>query len=398
MPGSVRFLLDGRERTIEGVDPTTTILQWLRGAERRCGTKEGCAEGDCGACTVVLAELHRGEVRLRAVNACLLFVPVLDGKALFTVESLRDGDGALHPVQQALVEAHGSQCGFCTPGFVMSLYAMYESEPEPSRLRVDDVLAGNLCRCTGYRPIADAARRAYALPDAHRPEARARLADALRAIARTDRLELEHGGRRFFAPRTLDDAAELVARHPGAHPLAGGTDVGLWVTKEHRTLETIVYVGAVEELSRVEAGPTHLEIGAAATYTDVHAALAAIHPDLGELVRRIGSVQIRNAGTLGGNVANASPIGDTLPALLALDASVVLRAGAERRELPLDRFFLGYRQTALRPGELLERIRIPVHASARRFRTYKVSKRLDQDIAAVCGAFAVELEQGRVRH
>src|SRR5690242_5848632 len=205
MPGSVRFLLDGRVRTIADVDPTTTILQWLRGAERRCGTKEGCAEGDCGACTVVLGELRGGAVRLRAVNACLLFVPVLDGKALFTVESLRAADGALHPVQRALVDAHGSQCGFCTPGFVMSLYAMYESEPEPTRARVDDVLAGNLCRCTGYRPIADAARSAYALPDARRPEARARLAAALRGIARTDRLELAHGGRRFLAPRTLHE-------------------------------------------------------------------------------------------------------------------------------------------------------------------------------------------------
>jgi xanthine dehydrogenase small subunit len=397
VPNSVRFILDGRPRALSGVDPTTTVLQWLRGGERRCGTKEGCAEGDCGACTVVLGELDGGDaVRLRAVNACLLFLPALDGKALFTVESLR-GPAGLHPVQQALVECHGSQCGFCTPGFVMSMFALWESEREaPSRRRIDDVLAGNLCRCTGYRPIVDAVRRAYALaePDG---AARAGLSQALRAIARDGGLELAHGGRRYLAPRTLDALAELVERNPGALLVAGGTDVGLWVTKEHRDLDLVVSVSGVPELREIVESETHLEVGAAVTYADVHARLATLHPDLGELVRRIGSTQIRNVGTLGGNLANASPVGDTPPALLALDATVVLRRGAERRELPLDAFFLGYRKTALRPGELLEKIRIPRPAPDRLFRVYKVSKRFDQDIAAVCGAFSVSLESGRVR-
>jgi len=398
MAGCVRFILDGRVRELARVDPTMTVLQWLRGPERRCGTKEGCAEGDCGACTVVLGDLHRGRVRLRPVNACILFVPALDGKALFTVESLRDAGGELHPVQRAMVECHGSQCGFCTPGFVMSLYALYESEPAPSRQRIDDALAGNLCRCTGYRPIVAAARRAYELgqraPDADAAE---ELAALLRSIARQDALELQGGGRRFFAPRTADALAELRERHPEARLVAGGTDVGLWVTKQHLELDTLISVSEVAELAVVSVGDMHLEIGAAATYADVHAVLAAQHPDLGELVRRIGSVQIRNVGTLGGNVANASPIGDTLPALMALDASVVLRSGRQRRELPLDAFFVGYRKTALRPGEFLERIRVPVRAPHRHFRTYKVSKRFDQDVSAVCGAFSLELEHGLVR-
>jgi xanthine dehydrogenase small subunit len=398
MSGTVRFILDGRVRELAGFDPTLTVLQWLRGHEGRCGTKEGCAEGDCGACTVVLGELSGEGVRLRAVNACILFLPALDGRALFTVESLRGEDGALHPVQEAMVECHASQCGFCTPGFVMSLYALHESEGRPGRARLDDVLAGNLCRCTGYRPIVEAAWRAYDLgggpPGA---AARERLRAQLRSIQRQDGLALAHAGRRYFAPRTLDALAELYLAEPGAQLLAGGTDVGLWVTKLHRALPTLISVSEVEELRRIEAGPGGLALGAAVTYADAHAALAALHPDLGELVRRIGSTQIRNLGTLGGNLANASPIGDTPPALLALDARLVLRRGAERRELPLASFFLGYRRTALQPGELLERIVVPRPAPGRHFRAYKVSKRFDQDISAVCGAFSLSLEDGRVR-
>jgi xanthine dehydrogenase small subunit len=394
----LRFIVDGEVRELERVDPTMTVLDYLRGVEHRCGTKEGCAEGDCGACTVVLGELADGRVRLRAVNACLVFLPAIDGKALFTVESLRAADGALHPVQQALVECHGSQCGFCTPGFVMSIFAMYESEPAPSRRRIDDVLAGNLCRCTGYRPVVDAVERAYAGADARRGARLDGLAAQLRSIAREDALLIEHEGRRFLAPRSLPALFEALEGHPGAHLLAGGTDLGLLVTKGHRTLDTVVWLGAIPELSRVEATATHLEIGAAVTYADVHAALAAAHPDLGELVRRIGSQQIRNLGTLGGNVANASPIGDTLPALVALDATVVLASARGTRELPVESFFLGYRKTALGPGEIVARVRVPARRPERLFRAYKVSKRFDQDISAVCGAFALELEDGRVRH
>ena len=396
MSGSVRFVLDGRVRELAGIDPGMTVLQWLRGVERRCGTKEGCAEGDCGACTVVLGELRDGGVRLLPVNACILFLPALDGKALFTVESLRQ-DGRLHPVQQALVECHGSQCGFCTPGFVMSLYALYESGERPSRRRIDDALAGNLCRCTGYRPIADAARRAYELGRSAGSAAREELAAQLRSIERRDTLALEHGARRFFAPRTADALADLCQRHPDATLLAGATDVGLWVTKGHRELEVLISTSSVTELARASVEDGHLLLGAALTLSDAQEVLAAQHPDLGELLRRFGSPQVRNAGTVGGNVANASPIGDLPPALLALDAKVVLRRGGDRRELPMEEFFLGYRKTALRPGEFLERIRVPLRSPGREFRAYKVSKRFDQDISAVCGAFSVELERGRVR-
>ena len=397
MTDRIRFILDGQVREPAGVDPTQTVLQYLRGVENRCGTKEGCAEGDCGACTVVLGELHRGEVRYRAVNACILFVPALDGKALFTVESLCRGGEALHPVQEAMVDCHASQCGFCTPGFVMSLVALYESEPAPSRARLDEVLAGNLCRCTGYRPIVAAAREAYAGGGGPRLAAQqARLAELLRSIRRRDTLALEHGGRRWFAPVTADALAELLLRHPAARLVAGATDVGVWVTKQHVEIETAISVASIPELAEIRETPTHLEIGAAATYTDAWAPLAARWPDLGELLRRLGSQQIRNVGTLGGNVANGSPVGDAIPPLLALDATLVLRRGPERRELPAGGFFLGYRRTALRPGEFLETIRVPQPSPRRLFRAYKVSKRFDQDISAVCGAFSVELDGGRV--
>jgi xanthine dehydrogenase small subunit len=369
--GGLRFILDGAVREIERIDPTRTVLEYLRGVGR-CGTKEGCAEGDCGACTVVLGELHDGRVRFRAVNACLLFVPALDGKALFTVESLRDRGGELHPIQRAMVECHGSQCGFCTPGFVMSIFALFESEPEPTRPRIDEALAGNLCRCTGYRPIVAAVHRAYALRrDRDRDGApREALAARLAALARAETLAIEHEGRRFYAPRSLEAALELLERHPGALLLAGGTDLGVTVTKDHRRLDTVLYLGAVPELTSIVRGGTHLEIGAAASYTDLLEAVADHHGDLGALIRRIGSQQIRNLGTLGGNLATASPIGDTLPALVALDATVVLARRGARRELPVEELIVGYRKTALRPGELLERIRLPLPRPGRAFRAY----------------------------
>ena len=397
MSPGIRFVLDGKVRELRDVDPTLTVLDWLRGRERRCGSKEGCREGDCGACTVVLAELHGGGLRYRAVNACILFVPALDGKALLTVESLGRPGEPLHPVQEAMVACHASQCGFCTPGFVMSLVALYESEPAPSPARVSEVLAGNLCRCTGYRPIAEAADRAYEKGDGPRLVAvQEALVAQLRSIRREETLELSHAGKRLLAPRSADALARLLVENPQAQLLAGGTDMGLWVTKQRRELPLLVHLGAVEELARATVTGGHLEVGAAATYTDLLAALPASLGPLASLIRRIGSQQIRNTGTLVGNVANASPIGDSSPALLALGATAVLRRGDERREVGLDDFFLAYRKTALRPGEFIERIRVPLPGPTTRFATYKVSKRPDQDISAVCGAFAVRIEGGRV--
>ena len=390
----VRFSLDGEIVTLDDVDPTRTVLQLLREDLGRIGTKEGCAEGDCGACTVVLGELQNGGIRFRAINSCIQFVPTLDGKALFTVESLQDENGALHPVQQALVECHASQCGFCTPGFVMSLFALYKSAQRPSRRAINDALAGNLCRCTGYRPIVDAACRMSEFPD--RTDERATF-EQLQSIRRSDSLALTNDGRTYFAPSTLAELATLRKANPDSRLLAGGTDLGLWVTKQLRELPSLIYVGNVRELLQIDVDPDALHIGAAVSLTDAFAAIVAHYPDLEELCRRFASPPIRNAGTLCGNIANGSPIGDSMPILLALGATLTLRSGATTRELPLDDFYLDYQKTALEPGEFVVRVTIPRRKRPAIVRSYKVSKRFDQDISAVCGGYCVDIVDGVVR-
>ncbi|HYE01562.1 MAG TPA: xanthine dehydrogenase small subunit [Alphaproteobacteria bacterium] len=398
MSDAIRFLLNGEPREVRGLSPTTTVLEYLRGWENKCGTKEGCAEGDCGACTVALAEAAEdGGLAWRSVNACIQFLPTLDGKALYTVESLRAPDGALHPVQRAMVECHGSQCGFCTPGFVMSLFALTRNAPAADDETIHDALTGNLCRCTGYRPILDAARSLGAeAGDDHIRAAEAEVAATLRRLQRDDTFVYEHDGAHFFAPRKPKALAKLLDSLPNATLLAGGTDVGLWVTKQHRRLPTLVYTGNIAKLHRIRRTEAGLEIGAAATHTEAFEALAGIEPSMRALWQRFASLQVRNAGTLGGNIANGSPIGDGMPPLIALGARIVLTAAEGSRELPLDEFYIAYRQTALRPGEFVERVIVPPLGPDTLFKTYKVSKRFDQDISAVCGGFAVRLEDGRV--
>jgi xanthine dehydrogenase small subunit len=412
----IRFALDGEIVTLDGVDPTRTVLQYLREDLGRTGTKEGCAEGDCGACTVVIGELHGNGIRFRAVNSCIQFVPTLDGKELFTVESLTGANRALHPVQQALVDCHGSQCGFCTPGFVMSLFALYKSAERPTRRAINDTLAGNLCRCTGYRPIVDAACRMYeyrdregakdehwmncsfsSLADAQPSAGEREMTERLHSIRRNDTVTLACGPRAYFAPSSLAELAGLREAHPDACLLAGGTDVGLWVTKQLRELSSLIYVGNVRELANIDIGDDALHIGAAVSLTDAFAALVAHYPELEELTRRFASPPIRNAGTLGGNIANGSPIGDSMPVLLALGATLLLRRGSRTRELPLDEFYLGYQKTALARGEFVERVTIPLRRSTAIVRSYKVSKRFDQDISAVCGGYCLRVVDGIVR-
>ena len=416
-PGNVvRYLLDDEPQTVSQVDPTRTVLQHLREDLGRSGTKEGCAEGDCGACTVVLAELDRRRVRYRAINSCIQFVPTLDGKALVTVEGLKTrSSGALHPVQQAMADGHGSQCGFCTPGFVMSLFALYKTNPAPARVDINDALAGNLCRCTGYRPIVDAAQEMYRLakaipagghtwisaPAGSKAKAAAaserELAGKLKTLMRRKTLALQHASGGFYSPRTVDELAQLLGRLPEARILAGGTDVGLWVTKQHRQLGDIIYVGNVADLQRIEMSADQIDIGAAVSLTDAFEVLERHYPDLREVLRRFASPPIRNAGTLGGNIANGSPIGDAMPPLIVLGARVMLRRGAARRALPLEDLYVAYQKTAMQPGELVERVLVPLPRRGLRLAAYKVSKRFDQDISAVCAAFAITLDGGSIR-
>ena len=382
MSEQVRFLLDGQWETVGGIDPTTTVLEWLRQTKGRTGTKEGCAEGDCGACTVLVGSAESGRLVWRAINACILFLPMLHGKALRTVESL----GGSHPVQQAMVEHHGSQCGFCTPGIVMSLYGRSLRAVGTENAKVEDVLAGNLCRCTGYGPILFAADAVPVEPEDD--------AAILAALSRQPAESLRLPG--WSSPATADELADLLVEKPDTRIVAGATDVGLWVTKQHRVLPEIVYVGGIADLSHIDETEDGLTLGASVRYGDAHAALSRIHPDLGELVRRIGAVQVRNAGTIAGNIANGSPIGDMPPALIALGASITLRRGAERRELALEDFFLDYGKQDRKPGEFVESVFIPRPTPDQIIRIVKLSKRFDSDISAVCGAIRLTLAKSRI--
>jgi xanthine dehydrogenase small subunit len=402
----IRFLHRGAVVEVEGAAPTRTVLEWLR-EDRRCtGTKEGCAEGDCGACTVVLGEPDgAGGLSLKPVNACIQFLPTLDGKALFTVEDLAglgaiEGEGpaarALHPVQQALVDCHGSQCGFCTPGFVMSLWACYERHApagtRPGRQQLADDLSGNLCRCTGYRPILDAGERMF--------EAAPALLDrqaVLQALQVLRPAETFAYGDDFHAPRSLEAFAALRLALPQARVLAGSTDIGLWVTKQFRPLGPLLYIGAVDELRRVERSGSGLTLGAAVSLEEAWRALVAEWPSLRDVWLRFASLPIRLAGTMGGNVANGSPIGDAAPVLIALGAEIVLRRGHAQRTMPLEDFYLDYMKNCLEPGEFVQALRVPLPgARAQAVRAYKISKRFDCDISAVCAALAVEFDGERL--
>jgi xanthine dehydrogenase small subunit len=388
-PRPIRFVHRGTVQQVHDAAPTRTLLDWLReDARPRCtGTKEGCNEGDCGACTVLVAERDDaapGGVAIRNVNACLSFLPTLDGRAVLTVEDLPQP----HPVQQALVDCHGSQCGFCTPGFVMTMTALREAHAatgtRPERPAIADALAGNLCRCTGYRPIVDAAERMFALPDApiDRAALRAQL-DALAADTPTMTLE--------------DFAAERLAR-PDARIVAGATDVALWVNKQFRDIGEPLWITHVPALRRITTeADGALHIGAAASLEDAWAALAARWPQLTEVWRRFASPPVRHAGTLGGNIANGSPIGDGAPVLIALGADVVLRRGADTRTLALQDFYLDYMKNALQPGEFVERLIVPPQPEGTQIRAWKISKRFDSDISTVLLAAALRLDtDGRI--
>ncbi|WP_230531835.1 xanthine dehydrogenase small subunit [Microvirga roseola] len=394
----IRFWRQGQAVEVSGFHPRTTLLDYLRLQERRVGTKEGCAEGDCGACTVALGRVRGGRVHYEPVNACILLLGQVDGAELVTVEDLA-ASGELHPVQAAMVAHHGSQCGFCTPGIVMSLFTLYQHGERPvSREHVNDALAGNLCRCTGYRPIVDAALDACGQePGDPFSKANEQTARELASLADGRDVFIGDEASFFAAPASEDSLAALYAAHPDATLVAGCTDVGLWITKGMAELEKIIWLGRVAGLDVIDDSAEAIVIGATATHAEASSSLAHLDPDLGELVRRFGSAQVRASGTVGGNIANGSPIGDLPPALIALGAELELRQGDRVRTLPLEDFFLAYRRQDRQLGEYVRRVTVPKLKADEIFRAYKVSKRFDEDISAVMGAFRFTLEGRTIR-
>lgn len=374
-------IINGQVTPIDLNSPHKTLLDCLREECKLTGTKEGCNEGDCGACTVMISDKFDGKVRHRAVNACILFMPQLIGKEIITVEGLTQNQRNMHPVQEAMVNYHGSQCGFCTPGIVLSLVAAHTNGEQ----NYNDVLAGNLCRCTGYAPIIRAAEDASNQPIPHWIKQFENQISYSTNSAKSPKL---------FVPKDINSFAEWYNDNPDALIVAGATDVGLWVTKQLLEPELVCFVGQLEELSQINVDKDWIHIGATTNLTKFKETIDRIHPSFGELLRRFGSVQVRNSATIGGNIANGSPIGDSAPALIALGAELTLRRRSQRRNIMLEDFFLDYQKQDRKPGEFVESIRIPVQPD--NLQCYKLSKRFDQDISAVCGCFNIKLNEGRV--
>ncbi|MDW9742721.1 xanthine dehydrogenase small subunit [Sinorhizobium meliloti] len=392
---TIRFLLNDRPVELADVSPVQTLLDFLRIDRSLRGTKEGCAEGDCGACTVLVGRLLDGKLKYESVNACIRFVASLDGCHVVTVEALAQPNGPLHPVQQAMVDTHASQCGFCTPGFVMSLYDLWMTNAKPSVQEIEKALQGNLCRCTGYAAIIRAAEAIASVGELGKDPLiveREEITRQLEALRDGCRVEIGGEDERVVLPASLDDFAAVLEANPKATIVAGSTDVGLWVTKFMRDIAPVVHLSHLEELRRISIAPDGITLAAGVSYTEAYPVIVRNFPQLRELWDRIGGEQVRNMGTVGGNIANGSPIGDTPPALIALGASVTLRKGTSRRTLPLEAFFIEYGKQDREPGEFVETVRIPFLDETERFAVYKITKRFDEDISAVCGAFRVKLD------
>lgn len=390
----IRFILNGGDVALTDVAPDATLLDWLRLNRSLRGTKEGCAEGDCGACTVLVGKLAGDGLVYESVNACIRFVGSLDGTHVVTVEHLRGEPGKLHPVQQAMVDFHGSQCGFCTPGFVMSLYGLWMKTPDPSNAAIEKAVQGNLCRCTGYEAIMRAAHAISSYGKAAKDPLAVERKDItarLKALRDGARVEIGSGKARLIVPAGVDDFAGLLEKEPGATIVAGSTDVGLWVTKHMRDISPAIFIGGLDGLRAISEKDGVITIGAGVTYTEAFETLSKRIPALGPLVDRIGGEQVRNMGTIGGNIANGSPIGDTPPPLIALGAQLTLGKGKKRRTIPLETFFIAYGKQDRQPGEFVEAVHVPVPASGEKFAVYKVTKRRDEDITATLGAFYLTL-------
>jgi xanthine dehydrogenase small subunit len=392
---ALEFFRRGKHVKIDSFNPQTMLLDYLRLEEKSKGTKEGCNEGDCGACTVVLGRAKNGKMHYQAVNACILFLGQIHGCELITVDDLKVG-GKLHPIQQAMVKHHASQCGFCTPGFVMSLFALAHQHQTVSREEVITQIAGNLCRCTGYKPIIDAGLEACNNCQDQWHSQEAATVETLSSIATSD-LFVGNDQSFFAAPASVQALVKLVVEKPEARVVSGATDVGLWVTKQFRDFPQIIYTGRADGFASIDKTSKHLSIGAGATYAESLKALAELAPDIGQVMQRLGSAQVRSSGTIGGNIANGSPIGDMPPMLIALGAALELRHGETSRRMPLENFFIDYGKQDRKAGELVWRVEIPKLQANQHFKAYKISKRFDQDISAVLGAFLFTMDKDLIQ-
>jgi xanthine dehydrogenase small subunit len=392
----IKFIFENKIQQIQNPDPNETILSYIRSKLKKTGTKEGCAEGGCGACTVVIGELKKNNIVYKAINSCIAFTTSLEGKQLLVVEDLMLKNGSLHPVQSAMVNYHGSQCGFCTPGFVMSLFAMYKNNTSYDKKIIEDSISGNLCRCTGYRPIIDAAKSLKNSKSDQFKKNKNKTIVLLKKI-RPQNIFISNENKRYFAPRTVNELKKIIKKYPNLDFFSGGTDMSLVVTKQRKDLENILYLNSIDELNYIKENNKYIEVGATTSLRSFEQFIKKYYSDFNTILKRYGSVQIRNVATIAGNIATASPIGDSLPLLLSLDASIVLESFDKKIILPLKNFFISYRKTRLKKGQFISSIRIPIFKK-NIFKAYKISKRIDDDISSVCASFNLAIVNNKIKN
>ncbi|MDA9687691.1 xanthine dehydrogenase small subunit [Candidatus Pelagibacter sp.] len=393
---SIRFVFEDKIKEIKNPDPNETILNLIRLRLKKTGTKEGCAEGGCGACTVVVGELKKNKIIYKAINSCIAFTTSLEGKHLLIVEDLIQKDGSLHPVQSAMINFHGSQCGFCTPGFIMSLFSMYKNETSYDKKTIEESISGNLCRCTGYRPIIDAAKSLkHNKPDQFKKNEKKTI-NLLKKILPKN-ISIDNKYKKYFAPRTISELKKIIKKNKNAEFLSGGTDMSLVVTKQKKDIKNIIYLNSIDELNYIKEKDRYIEVGATTPLRKFEFIIKRYYPDFNRILKRYGSVQIRNVATLAGNMATASPIGDSLPLLLSLEASITIESFNKKMIIPLKDFFIGYRKTRLKKGQFIRSIRIPIFKK-NIFKAYKISKRIDDDISSVCASFNLAIINKKIKN
>ena len=392
---TIQFIYNNQICSIENPDPNKTVLDYVRNDLKKNGTKEGCAEGGCGACTVVLGELNNSKLVYKSINSCISFLPSINGKHLILVEDLMSKKNELHPIQEAMVKFHGSQCGFCTPGFIMSLFAMYKNFKKFDDEIIEETLSGNLCRCTGYRPIIDAAKSLNNKRDNdHFKKDQTKIISLLKKINNNE-VEIFHKNKKYFSPKSLNNLKKIIKKNPHSYFLSGGTDLSLEVTKLRGEIKSIISLNSVKELKFVKKNKNYIEVGAGVSLYDFQNIIKSYYLDFYNILKRYGSVQIRNVGTVSGNIATASPIGDTLPLLLSLDAVIKIQTKDTLKIIPLDQFFISYRKTKLKKGDFVYSVKIPINKK-NYFKAYKISKRFDDDISTVCASFNLLIKKNKI--